>query len=121
MSTSMTRCGRPVATPSGAPAALHRCDGPERAARGRFDAELRAGDRRRRLRQGSANSARGAHRFVTDALITARKSGATGVLVLRADSASYGHGVQHVCVAGALSITAPVPTRVSDADRRYCC
>ena len=40
-----------------------------------------------RLRKGSTNSARGAHRFVTDALITARKAGATGELVLRADSA----------------------------------
>ena len=46
-----------------------------------------------RLRKGSTNSARGAHRFVTDALITARKSGARGVLVLRADSAYYGHDV----------------------------
>ena len=46
-----------------------------------------------RLRKGSANSARGAHRFVTDALVTARKAGATGVLVLRADSAYYGHDV----------------------------
>ena len=39
------------------------------------------------LRQGSANSARGAHRFVTDTLITAKTAGATGMLVLRADSA----------------------------------
>jgi len=46
-----------------------------------------------RLRKGSTNSARGAHRFVTDALITARKAGASGVLVLRADSAFYGHDV----------------------------
>ena len=46
-----------------------------------------------RLRKGSTNSARGAHRFVTDALITARKAGATGELVLRADSAYYGHDV----------------------------
>jgi hypothetical protein len=46
-----------------------------------------------RLRKGSANSARGADRFVSDALVTARKSGATGVLVLRADSAYYGHDV----------------------------
>ncbi len=46
-----------------------------------------------RLRKGSTNSARGAHRFVTDALITARKAGATGTLVLRADSAYYGHDV----------------------------
>ena len=46
-----------------------------------------------RLRKGSANSARGAHRLVTDALITAKKAGATGVLVLRADSAYYGYDV----------------------------
>ncbi len=46
-----------------------------------------------RLRKGSTNSARGAHRFVTDALITARKAGATGTLVLRADSAYYGSDV----------------------------
>lgn len=46
-----------------------------------------------RLRKGSTNSARGAHRFVTDALKTARKAGAGGVLVLRADSAYYGQEV----------------------------
>ena len=46
-----------------------------------------------RLRKGGANSARGADRFVSDALITARKAGATGELVLRADSAYYGHDV----------------------------
>jgi hypothetical protein len=46
-----------------------------------------------RLRKGSTNSSRGASRFVTDALITAKKAGATGVLVLRADSAYYGHDV----------------------------
>jgi len=46
-----------------------------------------------RLRKGCTNSARGADRFVADALITARKAGATGVLVLRADSAFYGHDV----------------------------
>ncbi len=42
-----------------------------------------------RLRKGSTNSAKGAHRFVADALITARSCGATGTLVLRADSAFY--------------------------------
>jgi len=46
-----------------------------------------------RLRKGSTNSARGADRFVADALITAKKAGASGVLVLRADSAYYGHDV----------------------------
>ncbi len=46
-----------------------------------------------RLRKGGTNSARGAARFVTDALITARKASATGTVVLRADSAYYGHDV----------------------------
>jgi hypothetical protein len=61
-----------------------------------------------RLRKGSTNSARGASRMVADALITAKAAGATGVRVLRADSAFYGHDViaaalrQHSC----FSITA---------------
>ena len=42
-----------------------------------------------RLRKGSTTSAKGAHRFVADALITATAAGATGTLVLRADSAFY--------------------------------
>ena len=46
-----------------------------------------------RLRRGGVNSARGADRFVTDALITAKKSGTTGTLVQRADSAYYSHDV----------------------------
>ncbi len=46
-----------------------------------------------RLRKGSTNSAKGAARFVADALITAKGAGATGVVVLRADSAYYGHDV----------------------------
>ncbi len=36
-----------------------------------------------RLRKGSTNSAKGAHRFVADPVITAKKAGATGSLVLR--------------------------------------
>jgi hypothetical protein len=43
-----------------------------------------------RLRKGSANSARGAARLVADAIKTSRLAGASGVLVLRADSAYYG-------------------------------
>ena len=46
-----------------------------------------------RLRKGSANSARGAARLVSDALKTARAAGATGMVILRADSAYYGHDV----------------------------
>jgi hypothetical protein len=43
-----------------------------------------------RLRKGSANSARGATRLITDAINTARAAGVRGPMVLRADSAYYG-------------------------------
>lgn len=46
-----------------------------------------------RLRKGSTNSVKGAHRLVADALVTAKAAGATGVRVLRADSAFYSHEV----------------------------
>jgi Transposase DDE domain group 1 len=46
-----------------------------------------------RLRKGSANSARGAARLVTDAIKTSRRCGVDGLLVLRTDSAYYGHQV----------------------------
>jgi hypothetical protein len=46
-----------------------------------------------RLRKGSANSARGAARLVADAVRTARAAGASGLLIVRADSAFYGHDV----------------------------
>jgi Transposase DDE domain group 1 len=46
-----------------------------------------------RLRKGSTNSVKGAARLVADALITATSAGATGVRVLRADSAFYSYDV----------------------------
>jgi hypothetical protein len=46
-----------------------------------------------RLRKGSANSARGASRFVADAVATTRAAGVGGPIVVRADSAYYGHAV----------------------------
>jgi hypothetical protein len=42
-----------------------------------------------RLRKGSTNSVKGAHRLIADALVTAKTAGATGARVLRADSAFY--------------------------------
>lgn len=42
-----------------------------------------------RLRKGASNSVRGAGSFVAEAIKTARAAGATGVLVVRADSAFY--------------------------------
>ena len=50
-----------------------------------------------RLRKGSTNSVKGAHRLVADALVTAKAAGATGVRVLRADSAFYSHDVIAAC------------------------
>jgi hypothetical protein len=40
-----------------------------------------------RLRKGQSNSAKGAHRFVSDTLVTAKAAGAIGVLIARMDSA----------------------------------
>jgi hypothetical protein len=46
-----------------------------------------------RLRKGSTNSVKGAHRLIADALVTAKAAGASGLRVLRADSAFYNHQV----------------------------
>jgi hypothetical protein len=46
-----------------------------------------------RLRKGSTNSAKGAPRLISDALVTARRAGASGTVTVRADSAYYNHGV----------------------------
>ena len=46
-----------------------------------------------RLRRGSVKSANGAAKLVADALSTARRAGAAGLVILRADSAYYGHAV----------------------------
>ena len=55
-----------------------------------------------RLRRGAAASAHGAVRLVRDALITARRAGASGPILVRADSAYYQHGfVTAVIKAGA--------------------
>jgi len=64
-----------------------------------------------RLRKGPTNSARGAAKFVSDVLATAkrlRSPAATGMLLLRADSAYYVHAVIVAAIrAGAMvSITA---------------
>jgi hypothetical protein len=61
-----------------------------------------------RLRKGSTNSVRGAAKLLTDALGTARRAGATGLVIVRADSAFYGYDIINACRrAGArFSITA---------------
>jgi hypothetical protein len=70
-----------------------------------------------RLRKGSANSARGAARLVADALKNSRGCGATGLLVVRADSAFYNSDViAAIGRAGArFSITARQDTAVRRA------
>ena len=73
-----------------------------------------------RLRKGSANSAKGAERIVTDALGTVRRlrsAGATGMVLLRADSAYYGRPTVLAAVkAGAkVSVTVRQNTLVQRA------
>src|SRR3954447_22881524 len=61
-----------------------------------------------RLRKGSTNSARGAAKLLADALATARRRGAAGLILVRADSAYYGYDIVAACRrAGArFSVTA---------------
>jgi hypothetical protein len=61
-----------------------------------------------RLRKGSTNSVKGAHRLVADALVTVQSAGAIGVRVLRADSAFYNRDVISACLrhSSCFSITA---------------
>jgi len=61
-----------------------------------------------RLGEGSTNSARGAAKLVAEALATVGRAGAAGLVLVRADSAYYGHVIIAACQrAGArFSITA---------------
>ena len=70
-----------------------------------------------RLRRGRVNSARGAARLVADALVTARKAGATGQVTVRSDSAYYNHDVIAAARTGGarFSITARMDPAVTRA------
>ncbi len=74
-----------------------------------------------RLRKGSTNSARGAARLLAEALATARRVGAGtarhSMLLVRADSAYYGHDIIAACRrAGArFSVTARLTKTVTRA------
>jgi hypothetical protein len=70
-----------------------------------------------RLRKGSTNSPRGAARLLADALVTAAKAGATGVLTVRCDSAYYGHAVVAAARRGGarFSVTARMDPAVTRA------
>src|SRR5690348_18283873 len=76
---------------------------------------------RSRLRKGSTNSARGAAKLVTEALATVRRAGAgsgrAATVLVRADSAYYGHAIIAACQrAGArFSITARLTPAVVKA------
>jgi len=73
-----------------------------------------------RLRKGSTGSPKGASRLVGDTLATVRRlrsKGATGRVLLRADSAFYGHAVVHAAHRGGaqVSITVRQDPRVKAA------
>ncbi len=70
-----------------------------------------------RLRKGPTNSVRGAGKLLADALATARRAGASGLVMVRADSAFYGYDIINTCRrAGArFSITARQTPTVSRA------
>lgn len=50
-----------------------------------------------RLREGRANTARGAGHFLRETIGRVRQAGASGQLTVRADSGFYAHGVVKVC------------------------
>ena len=62
-----------------------------------------------RLRKGAANSARGANKFVTDALGTLKRTNTPGPVVCRFDSAYYGYPSVSAAVAGGADVTVTVP------------
>jgi len=70
-----------------------------------------------RLRRGPTNSAKGAARLVADALVTAAKAGATGVVTVRSDSAYYNHDVIAAARRGGarFSVTARMDPAVTRA------
>jgi Transposase DDE domain group 1 len=69
------------------------------------------------LRRGGTNSARGAAKFVSDALVTTKACGGRGLVTLRADSAYYTHDVIAAARRGGarFSITARMNPTVTTA------
>jgi len=70
-----------------------------------------------RLRGGNASSSRGAESFVAESITAARAAGATGILIMRGDSAFYSAGVIAACRrAGAhFSVTAKMDPKIKAA------
>jgi Transposase DDE domain group 1 len=69
-----------------------------------------------RLREGRANTARGAAHFLTETIGRVRFAGATGELTVRADSGFYAHAVVAVCRK--LDVHFSITIRQSPAIRR---
>lgn len=69
-----------------------------------------------RLREGRANTARGAGHFLRETIGRVRSAGATGPLTVRADSGFYGHAVVAVCRKADVRFS--ITIRQSPATRR---
>lgn len=69
-----------------------------------------------RLRKGSTNSARGATRLLADALATAHRAGAGGLVIVSADSAYYTHDL--IAAAGRSGAQFSVTARMNPAVAR---
>ena len=69
-----------------------------------------------RLREGVANTGRGAASFVTETINRARRAGATGPICLRADSGFYTHTVIRACHKQ--GVTCSITVKLSKAVRK---
>ena len=69
-----------------------------------------------RLREGRANTARGAGHFLRETIGRVRSAGATGQLTMRADSGFYAHAVVAVCRT--MDVRFSITIRQSPATRR---
>jgi hypothetical protein len=69
-----------------------------------------------RLREGRANTARGAANFLAETIARVRAAGASGELTVRADSGFYGHVVVAVCRARKVRFS--ITIRQSPSTRR---
>src|SRR6266545_4656937 len=69
-----------------------------------------------RLREGRANTARGAGHFLRETIGRVRNAGASGQLTVRADSGFYGHAVVAVCRT--MGVRFSITIRQSPATRR---
>lgn len=69
-----------------------------------------------RLRKGAANSARGANRLITDACSTLKRTGNTARVLVRADSAFYGHASISAALAAGAEVS--VTVRMDPAVKR---